>query len=454
VVSANREVATKLLAAADMWLFVTTATRYADAVPWDLLRSAQQRGAAVAILLNRVIGEAVPEIAAHLGEMLVAHGLDDVPLFVLPETRVDGQGMLPEPAVAPVQDWFEDLATDQAARRVVVHRTLDGALAAIPPRAERLAVALEEQLAVAEELAEQVGMAYGAARATVERGILDGTLLSGEVLARWQEFISSGEWARSMLGKGRRGRLLRSRTRPGRELITALETGLVQLCRSAIADAVEHAYQGWSRHTAGAALFDAGPDLAVPAAAAADGSDDQVAKLVREWRRESLALVAETDGSGATQAAAQVTGALVLVGAAAAPAVSADQTADHEQVLAALASDETIRALAGKTRDDLLARITVLIDTEAARYLERLAGVSLDAEQARTLRRAVEELERARIAAGLVVAGSAQPPEPDAGDTDAGETDAGDTDAGDTDAGDTDAGETSDAEDAAAEADR
>src|SRR5690606_16186525 len=34
VVAANRRLATQLLAAADLWIFVTTAARYADAVPW------------------------------------------------------------------------------------------------------------------------------------------------------------------------------------------------------------------------------------------------------------------------------------------------------------------------------------------------------------------------------------------------------------------------------------
>ena len=37
VVSENRALASQLLAAADLWLFVTTAARYADAVPWDCL---------------------------------------------------------------------------------------------------------------------------------------------------------------------------------------------------------------------------------------------------------------------------------------------------------------------------------------------------------------------------------------------------------------------------------
>src|SRR6478672_1482874 len=70
VVSANRALATQLLAAADLWLFVTTAARYADAVPWDLLRDASERGTAIAIVLDRVPPEVMTDIRSHLAGML------------------------------------------------------------------------------------------------------------------------------------------------------------------------------------------------------------------------------------------------------------------------------------------------------------------------------------------------------------------------------------------------
>ena len=49
----NRTLAAQLLAAADLWLFVTSAARYADQVPWDFLRQAAERSTAVAIVLDR-----------------------------------------------------------------------------------------------------------------------------------------------------------------------------------------------------------------------------------------------------------------------------------------------------------------------------------------------------------------------------------------------------------------
>ncbi len=49
----NRSLAAQLLAAADLWLFVTSAARYADQVPWGFLKQAADRSAAVAIVLDR-----------------------------------------------------------------------------------------------------------------------------------------------------------------------------------------------------------------------------------------------------------------------------------------------------------------------------------------------------------------------------------------------------------------
>ena len=75
VVDANRALAAQLLDAADLWLFVTTAARYADAVPWEFLRRAVARGVGIGLVLNRVPPGAIAEIGPHLAEMLRAEGL-------------------------------------------------------------------------------------------------------------------------------------------------------------------------------------------------------------------------------------------------------------------------------------------------------------------------------------------------------------------------------------------
>src|SRR5215213_7687618 len=85
VVEANRALAGQLLAAADAWLFVTTAARYADAVPWGLLESARDRGTALSLVLDRVPAEAVDEVSGHLREMLDQERLRTTPLLVVRE---------------------------------------------------------------------------------------------------------------------------------------------------------------------------------------------------------------------------------------------------------------------------------------------------------------------------------------------------------------------------------
>src|SRR5215212_4216532 len=75
VVEANRALSRQLLAAADAWLFVTTAARYADAVPWELLHAARDRGTALALVLNRVPPDSMREVGGHLREMVAERGL-------------------------------------------------------------------------------------------------------------------------------------------------------------------------------------------------------------------------------------------------------------------------------------------------------------------------------------------------------------------------------------------
>src|SRR5690606_21617084 len=90
----NRTLAAQLLAAADLWLFVTSAARYADQVPWDFLKAASERSAAVAIVLDRTADEALETVATHLARMLAARGLKDSPLFTVPERPVSDEGLL------------------------------------------------------------------------------------------------------------------------------------------------------------------------------------------------------------------------------------------------------------------------------------------------------------------------------------------------------------------------
>ncbi|MFG2061738.1 ABC transporter [Micromonospora sp. NPDC048871] len=414
VVDANRALAGQLLAAADLWLFVTTAARYADAVPWELLRGARARGAVIAMVLDRVPAEATEEVAAHLAEMLAEQGLGSAPLFVLPETWVDGQGLLPARVTAPLADWFARLAADADARSAVIRQTLGGALAALQPAVEGLAVAADDQVAAAEALDDRVHAAYRAANHTVEQGLRDGRLLRGEVLARWQEFVGTGDFFRTLEARiGRlRDRLVAAFSRrpaPATELREAIESQLVTLLRAVAAEAAEAAYTGWRAHPAGAALLT--PDLAHP------GADlpERAERLVRDWQRGVLELVRDEGGDRRFVArtaayAVNATGLVVMIAVFASTAfiptglevaTGAGTTVAGQAVLQAIFGDQAVRTLANKAREDLLDRVRTLLETEADRYLTRTEQARPLAQTATALRQAAEQVEAARVSSGF-----------------------------------------------------
>ncbi|WFE95675.1 ABC transporter [Micromonospora sp. WMMD987] len=415
VVDANRALAGQLLAAADLWLFVTTAARYADAVPWELLRTARSRGAAIAMVLDRVPPEAADEIAAHLSEMLAAQELGAAPLFVLPETWVDGQGLLPDRVTAPLGSWFAGLAADAEARAAVVRQTLDGALASLHPTVEALADAADEQVAAADALDDRVRSAYAGARRTVAEGLQDGRLLRGEVLARWQEFVGTGEFFRTLEARiGRlRDRLVAAVTgrpaTPATELRNAIESQLVTLLRGVAAEAAENTYTVWKAHPAGAALLDP------PLAHAGADLPERAERLVRDWQRAVLELVREEGGDRRFVArtaayAVNATGLAVMIAVFASTAfiptglevaTGAGTTVAAQAVLQAIFGDQAVRTLAAKARGDLLDRVRALLDEEAARYLSRTDAARTGTQDAAGLRRAAGRVEVARHHSGL-----------------------------------------------------
>jgi hypothetical protein len=414
VVEANRAQAEQLLAAADLWLFVTTAARYADAVPWELLEAARGRGAALALVLDRVPDGAGGEIRPHLDEMLRTRGFADVPVFVVAETTVDPQGLLPDAAAAPLRDWLTSLARSAAARAAVVRQTLDGAITALGPAVDRLAAAAHDQVSAAAALAESVHEAYRDAQVAVERGVRDGTLLRGEVLARWQELIGTGEFMRSVQTRvawlrDRIAAAFTGRPAPADQLKEALESGLVTLVRAAAADAAERAAQAWRAQPAGRPLVT--PALAGPSA----DLSERIERMVRDWQRGVLELVRAEAGNKRFVAragayAVNALGLVVMIAVFTATSfiptgaeivVAGGTTLAAQKLLEAIFGDQAVRELADRARRDLLARVRVLLDEEAARYAAALTDTGLDREAAAVLRRAAAAVASARAAAPL-----------------------------------------------------
>ena len=116
----NRLLAAELICAADIWVMVTTASRYADAVPWHLLRTAKEYDATLVTVLDRVPHTVIGEVSRQYEALLDKAGLGDVPRFTipeLPESTDGGSGLLPDSAVAQLRGWLAHRAEDPAARQ-------------------------------------------------------------------------------------------------------------------------------------------------------------------------------------------------------------------------------------------------------------------------------------------------------------------------------------------------
>ena len=406
----NRELAAQLLAAADLWLFVTSAARYADQVPWNYLKAAAERSTAVAVVLDRTQPDAVDEVRGHLARMMTSRGLSDSPLFTVPESGVDSEGLLPKSAVADISRWLRDLAADVDARTAVITQTLDGAIRQNVFHAHDIADAMDEQRDAAAQLQSDVDGSYRQATERIMAATSDGSLLRGEVLARWQDFVGTGELLRSVEEKvGRiRDRLVDGfsgkRTRSN-EVSEAVEHGLHLLLLEHAESAAEATARSWGSTQPGRALLETNRGLD----RASRDFRAKAERTVRDWQQFVLELV-RTEGAdkrmtarflafgvngigvalmvvmfshtaGLTGGEAGVAGGTALIG---------------QKLLEAVFGDQAVRRLAQEARDDLQKRVATLLDAEKQRYLQLLESPGdIEASQS-ALRDAARKAEYAR----------------------------------------------------------
>jgi hypothetical protein len=409
VVTENRALATQLLAAADAWLFVTTAARYADAVPWDLLTAARERGTALSVVLNRVPPDAVEEVSGHLRQMLRERSLGDAEVLVIRETVLE-DGLIPAAELAPVRQRLDALSADAAARSELVRRTLSGALDSLPSRVEIVQAASADQRAAAADLRAGVEGAYEQAIAEIDGAVRSGSLLRGEVLARWHDVVGTGNLMRAL---ETRVSWLRDRLRSfatgeppaDAELKAAVETSVDAVVLAAADRAAERAASEWRQLAAGRALLEAAPRLD----AVSPGLLERTKAEVRSWQGYVFELVrseGESKRTTARLASLGVNGAGLTVmlavfvstgGLTGTEIVIAGGTsALSQKVLEAIFGDQAVRALAARARTDLLERVDRLLDAEAARFLEPLEAAAPSADELGRLPEALRSVEGAR----------------------------------------------------------
>lgn len=222
---ANRALAVELLEAADLVIFVTTATRYADEVPWTILERARQRGVPLLAVLNRLPPDAqdADAIVADHAKMLQRGQLSDSGAFgaleVVPVAEgalEPGRDALAADAVAPIRDALARLTADETARRELARRSLAAALAGLPAAVEEVAREVDEEQAAAAALLDIAERAYRERRLALGEELGRGTFLRAEVLRQWQDFVGAGQVARILAqGIGRVVASVRSLFQPG-----------------------------------------------------------------------------------------------------------------------------------------------------------------------------------------------------------------------------------------------
>ena len=393
VVEDNRDLAATLLAGADLWIFVTTAARYADAVPWEHLRAAAERHITAAIVLDRVPDGAQTEVEADLRRRLAEANLAEAPVFTIPETALDDDGFLPESCVSPLRQWLGALASDAAARQDVLAQS------------ELLAVELDSQEAEHAELHRAATSEHDDALERVIEATEDGSMLHGEVLARWQEFVGTGDLFRSLEVQVGRVRdritsLLRGRPAPAKRVEQAIGSSLVELLVAESQRACLATERSWRR----AGTSQQALNRALAEVPTQTGLEVIAAALVHDWQRQVLTLV-RAEGSDkrltARLLSLGVNGAGVVlmilvfahtggltggeVGIAGGTAILA------QRVLEAVFGDQAMRGMTKTAREDLSRRATGLFANQTKCFTDALPVPNPSADTLREQLQACQE---------------------------------------------------------------
>jgi energy-coupling factor transporter ATP-binding protein EcfA2 len=409
VVQAHHEFAYQFLDASDLWLFMTSASRYADGPVWEVLQHARDRKAALGVVMSRVPQQYRTELVKHFTAMLDANGIDAADRFVIPEVPLI-DGMLPPDAYQPIRDWLADTAVRADRRVAVLTQTMSGVLDTFKTRVPAIAAHVEAQVVLRGELRHVAETAYQGAFAEAGAGLRDGTLLRGEVIARWEDGLAGGDLTprRGVKAPGKKGK--RARRGPSRTaaLNSALRSALESLIVSLADRAAEHVHDTWRGDPAGAVLLAAaaaerardvrakqvfesvfGPDgqsgqadqdaadlAAADAITAADAAQTAVfsrsspdlalraARAVGAWQDHLTPLV--DPGPAYTDALSLVV-LLAMLGEDAPDTASI--YAEPRQILTPVLGAAVLTEILAKARADLLDRVRLLLDEELVRFV-------------------------------------------------------------------------------------
>ena len=429
----NRTLAKELLSAADLWLFVTTANRYADAVPWELLHEAAARSIAIAVVLNRVPEGDEEAIENDLRRMLDEAGIHAVLIHTVTEQPRDESGMLAPVSLAPLTLWIRELGADAPARAAIARQTLAGAVETLAGNLQVLAAEQARQQAAHQSLAAIAAEEYEDALTTIDGALSDGSLLRGEVLSRWHDFVGTGDFFRSLdstIGRlrDRVGSALRGQPAAAQKVEDALESGIHAVVLDAAARASENTRTRWRASRAGRSLLarlDAPQAVAVAPQAVSSASEQStdgevkgevqsaedifsaaVAEQIRLWQGSVLEMIREEGADKRKRArflSLGVNAAAVMLMVAAfsltggitgiEAGIAGGSGVVGTKLLESIFGEDAVRRMATRARTDLLERMADLLTEHAQPFTAVLEETDPQAD-AEDIYRAAEQVQK------------------------------------------------------------
>lgn len=435
---ANRDLADRLVEAADLCLFVTTATRYADQVPWAVLDRLRQRGLPLIFIVNRMPPDEADRnelirdvrrllVEAGMGEALGAgrlagsQPLDGGPLngqiseaapaafdvLGIIEGEVDPTAeSLRAAAIAPIEKRIANLRNDHEARVALAARALMGSLAGLGELLDRVADDSEHEAIDVEALRRTLTLHFDRSLDDLRSEVGRGTFLREEALRHWQQFVGADQITRFFSqGIGRvRGAIaaiFRPATAPVAEVQAATTDDLLAVARSEAAEAARLVAAAWSDDPSVRDDIAADPTLW----GTSTGFDDRLRSRLDGWIDGITTDIAATGrpkrelargasigvnalGTGVMLATFVHTGGLTgaEVGVAAATAFL------NQKLLAALFGEAAMVELIDSARRRLDAALTQTFEEERQRFERLLTPAGQLADLAGELRTAAANL--------------------------------------------------------------
>ena len=386
----NRELADVLVETSDLCVFVTTATRYADLVPWEVLRRVRERGLPLVVVLNRVPADehdratVVADAQRLLGQTGIPSAQGPMDLIVIDEGDIDPRvsGLVPE-KTRPLLERIARLAAEADERRTVATVALAGALKGLASLAHAIADDLEHEAIDADALRRIAASAYAEELASLVRALEGGLILREEVLRRWNDFVGADQVARFISsGIGRLRALLLTAFRGTKAApVTVVEAEMTSTLEALAlrhgTDAARRTAVAWSDRSQAAALVARNPGLW----SASQGFGPAIREALDRWMRSIVDDVRAHAGRkrAVAQVAAlgvNVVSVAVMLGVFVHTAgltgtevgIAAGTAILNQKLLEAIFGEGAMAELIANARAGLVALLTSLFEGERERF--------------------------------------------------------------------------------------